>query len=866
MSAPSDNDDVARSFAEQHGLKDSVQQALSNLLKELDGDEPAPPPKRARPKRKALPEPDPGAKNRYEDLGVIGRGGMGEVRRVRDRDLGRICAMKIIKKQFLKNEEFVARFIEEAQATAQLDHPGIVPVLELGRLPDGRLYFTMQEVRGDTFGTVIKALHISSDVKGWGSIEGWTFRRAVDAFHTTCEAVAYAHSRGVIHRDIKPSNIMVGAFGEVQVMDWGLAKVFDRHGVAEEGQLGPVSTARSEDLTRATLLGTVAGTPWFMAPEQARGQVHRLGPPADVYALGAVLYSLLSGRPPYEGKVGSEVLEKVKNEPCIPLSTRQTPPLPEGLVEICAQAMNRDDQQRFPTAQGLAQAVGAWLDGERKLAQARSVVERASGLGPRVEAWKAKASMLRTEASRMLAEVEPWQPASDKQTAWSLQDQAEELERRVDQEKLEVTQTLHAALTIAPDLASAHELLAERYREEHEIAEQQRDAKDSLRAEASLRVHALALPIGSPARASHLAYLRGDGRLTLMTDPPAADVTLYSFDRKERHLVPQHTDDLGETPLVDVELPMGSYLCEIARGGRPVVLYPFALGRQEHHDAVPPGGREPHRVALPHTLEAEDCYVPAGWFWSGGDEEALDPLPRRRLWCDGFVIRRDPITNRQFMAFLNALLDAGEEERALRHAPREMGKDDDAGMLIYGFGDRGFQLVPDKDGDIWDLDWPVFNIDVDGALAYCNWQAARDGLAWRLPAELEWEKAARGVDGRFFPWGDQLDPSWCCMRESHAQRPLPAKVDAFPQDVSPYGVRGLGGNVRDICGDVFLKEGPPMARRVRVVEPEADSERFVARGGRWSGHARSARTCSRSGVARTARLSNLGFRLARSLS
>ena len=460
--------------------------------------------------------------------------------------------------------------------------------------------------------------------------------------------------------------------------------------------------------------------------------------------------------------------------------------------------------------------------------------------------------------------MEPWRPAEDKQRAWRLQDEAEELERQIEREKLEVTQTLHAALTIAPDLATAHALLAERYREEHELAERQRDSRDAARAEANLRAHALALPESHAARRDHLEYLRGDGRLTLLTDPPAARVTLYAFDRRARHLTPKLCSDPGETPLVDVSLPMGSYLCEIVRDGRPVVLYPFALGRQEHHDAVPPGCSDTHRVHLPAALSEDDCYVPAGWFWSGGDDEALDPLPRRRLWCEGFVMKRDPVTNRQYLEFLNALLSAGQRQRAVGYAPHEMGKDDEAGLLIYGLGPRGFELVPDKDGDIWDLDWPVFNVDAEGARAYASWLAARDDLPWRLPAELEWEKAARGVDGRFFPWGDQLDPSWCCMRESHAQRPLPAKVDAFPADLSPYGVRGLGGNVRDLCGDVFLKEGPPVDQRVGAPVAPGSGDRLVARGGRWSGHARSARTCSRSGVAPSARLSNLGFRLARS--
>ncbi|MCP4805311.1 MAG: SUMF1/EgtB/PvdO family nonheme iron enzyme [Proteobacteria bacterium] len=838
--------DPADTFAREHGLQDSVAAALSQLLKELAVDE---------PKKTPAPVPDPAARDRYEVLGDIGKGGMGEVRRVHDPDLKRTMAMKVIRQEMLSNAEAVARFVEEAQATAQLDHPGIVPVHELGKLSDGRLYFTMKEVHGDTFGTVIKALHVVSDADAWGSIEGWTFRRAVDAFHAACEAVAYAHSRGVVHRDIKPANIMVGSFGEVQVMDWGLAKV----GTGRPdpfSELGPVATDRSADREQATMVGTVAGTPWYMAPEQARGQVHRLGPPADVYALGAVLYTLLCGRPPYEGKDGTEVLQKVTTSFYTPLSSRTTPPLPEGLVEICERAMRRNDQERYPSAKELADALAAWLDGDRKKAQARTVVEHAQGLGPRVAAWREEAKALREQAQGLLDEVEGWRPAEDKRRAWALEDEAEALERRAEQEKLEVTQTLHAALTIAPDLASAHALLAERYREEHTRAEEARDRRGMARAEASLRAHTDALPTGHAERAAHVAYLQGDGQLTLASDPPVAEVRLFEYRLQERRLVPVLVSETLETPLVDHALPMGSYVAEIVRGDRPVVQYPLALARLQELDAG--------RVTLPEELGQDDCYVPAGWFVSGGDDEALDPLPRRRLWCAGFVMRRHPVINREYIAFLDAVAEQKGIDAALALAPREIGKDGEAGTLIYGQDAGRFRLVPDRDGDIWDLDWPVFNIDVAGARAYCAWRADEDGLAWRLPVELEWEKASRGADGRFFPWGDQLDPSWCCMRESHADRPLPATIHAFEGDVSPYGVRGMGGNVRDLCADAFKKEGLVDGDRVVLTEAGV-GDRLVARGGRWSGHARSARVCSRSGVAPTARLSNLGFRMARSL-
>ena len=211
---------------------------------------------------------------------------MGEVRKVRDLVLDRVVALKSVRAD-LTRHGLRDRFLAEVRVTAQLQHPGIVPVHELGQLPDGRPYFTMEEVRGVSLRDAICEVHEASVGGRWEqSRSGWTLRRLVDALARVCDAVAYAHSRGVLHRDLKPHNVMLGAFGEVRVVDWGLAKVTAD---ADESFI-----AAGEGVTR---VGHVAGTPCYMPPEQAFGQP--LDERADVYSLGAVLYYLMCGKAPY---------------------------------------------------------------------------------------------------------------------------------------------------------------------------------------------------------------------------------------------------------------------------------------------------------------------------------------------------------------------------------------------------------------------------------------------------------------------------------------------------------------------------------------------------------------------------------------
>ena len=333
---------------------------------------------------------------RYELKGEIARGGQGAVLRVWDADLRRELAMKVILGQAdthatggtpPTNAKSLGRFLEEAQVTGQLDHPGIVPVHELGLDRDGRVYFTMKLVRGRDLAAIFELVHEGR--------EGWTVTRALGLMLKVCEAMAYAHYKGVVHRDLKPANVMVGRFGAVYVMDWGLARLVDR----EDGKdirvrpvgLPPTLEVQSDRQQQAqdpsssplfTMDGDVVGTPAYMPPEQALGRLQEVGPRSDVYAVGAMLYHLLTGQMPYVPRGAKPnayaVWSRVQEGPPRPLA-ELAPDLPGELVAICEKAMARELAQRYASMEELAIDLRAFLEGR---------VVKAYGGGALVEARK----------------------------------------------------------------------------------------------------------------------------------------------------------------------------------------------------------------------------------------------------------------------------------------------------------------------------------------------------------------------------------------------------------------------------------------------------------------------------------------------
>ncbi len=763
---------------------------------------------------------DPPSLGRYRLTGEIGRGGMGRVLSAFDPEIGREVAIKVLHTSGpaspAEDQDRHARFLTEARVTGQLEHPGVVPVYDAGITPGGQPYLVMKRIAGRPLSQAIQADHPApSDLSP---------RRLIEAFVAVCEAVAFAHHRGVVHQDLKPDNVMIGAFGEVLVMDWGLAAL--------------------------TGSGPASGTPGYIAPERLRG-----GPPhplADQWSLGALLYALLSGVDAYPQEKIAATLRGSPEDVRLRDPDRD---IPDEIADICMRALSPRPADRFPDVAALAEAVRAYLDGRDRRTRAIEQVARADAILPQLQALQARAEALRAEAATRLSGVHPRAPVEEKLTGWALEDESARLDQQAALERVAWEQILRGALNLAPDLHEAHRRLADWYRAEVEAAERRRDSAAAERA---------VWLLGQHDRGHYRAFLRGTARLTLLTDPPGAEVLLAPLETRGRRLLPGPERSLGLAPILDLPLPPGSYRCRIVAPDRAEVTCPIHLPRAGTWDGAPPGGAPaPVYLPRPDELGPEDRYVPGGWCLLGGDPLALDALTRRAVWVDGFVMRAAPLTNRALLRFLNALVAAGRIGEAERFQPRQTQHPAhplDGLPSLRRDPDGGF-LPPGDAAPEWH-DLPACRLDLASARAIA---AAEPGGRWRLPDEAEREKAARGVDGRIYPWGDASDPAFANTASSLA---LPAlqPIAAFPLDESPYGVRGLAGNVRDWCDNRWIEAGPAADGERLIRRPAAPDADFISvRGGAWSSNAASSRSATRFGDRPAVRFVTTGVRLVRSL-
>ena len=319
---------------------------------------------------------------RYSIDGEIARGGMGSVFRGRDPDLGRPVAIKVLRTDLHNKPNMVRRFVEEAQIGGQLQHPGIVPIYEMGTFADRRPFFSMKLVKGHTLAALLESRKDPAT----------ELPRFLGIFEQIAQTMAYVHARGVIHRDLKPSNVMVGAFGEVQVMDWGLAKVLPGGATADDPPVGGsvasvLHTVRSDSHDDASVAGTVLGTPSYMAPEQARGQMEWIDERTDVFGLGSILCEILTGKPAFIGQSHREILMlTARGDLTETLKRLDTSGADQKLIELTRRCLDPEPSQRPHHAGEVNKAITAYLTGvqdrvrnaelERVKAEAMAVEER----------------------------------------------------------------------------------------------------------------------------------------------------------------------------------------------------------------------------------------------------------------------------------------------------------------------------------------------------------------------------------------------------------------------------------------------------------------------------------------------------------
>jgi serine/threonine-protein kinase len=724
--------------------------------------------------RRIRPEAGGGARvgDRYSVSGRLGEGGMGRVVSGIDHALLREVALKTIPVEKLSASR-LARFVAEARITAQLDHPGIVPVHELFFSPDGSPWYAMKRVVGESLEEVLDGLR--SGEPAFYARHHTTSLLGV--FRLACLAVAYAHSQGVIHRDLKPANLMLGDFGEVLVMDWGVACL---RGAEEERP----SVASSGPADLATTDGAWIGSPAYMAPEQIRGEPGADSPRSDVWSLGVILYEILTLRPLIAADSVARLLWLVaRGEVIRPTERAPDREIPPDIEAICLRALHKDPAQRFADAAELARAMESWLDGIGLRREAARLEEEGERALRRIRFLLPELGRRDASARRLAERLSPWESIERKRELWDAERQADESRAELERAFTDCEGLFESALSHVPQSRPARENLGELYWLRFQEAERVGDHRWMGRWAELVRRY---------AGERYGAALDGQGMLRVHCDVAGAEIALHPVQDRDGRRVEGEARPMAGLPTVDIEVAMGSWSLRASAPGRVDIRVPVRVGRQQSQSL---------RIDLPdvHAVRRGFVVIPRVEAALGGDPGALDGLPAHTVSLPPFAIARFPVTVGEYLHFL-ADLWRHDPERARFHSPRpRAGRGTRAEALWELAPDGSFSLpFVDREGALWHADQPVVSVSIDDARAYAGWLGhCVPGPRLRLPREDEWELAARGVDGRAFPWGDRFDASFCHMARSTALEPDLAPVGLVEADESPFSVRDMAGGVRE---------------------------------------------------------------------
>lgn len=773
---------------------------------------------------------------RYQKFAPLGSGGVGSVASCFDPNLGRFVALKKLHGHLREKVAERTRFVREARVMAQIEHPHVVPVHELGADADGNPYFTMKKVRGNTLADILREIRSGNRAVQ----KRYPLRYLLDGFYHIAQAVAFAHSRGIIHRDLKPSNILIGEFGEVLLVDWGLAKVVGDPADADEKS--PDSSLReNESLDQmgresVTVEGIISGTPAYMAPEQALGKVSELNGQTDIYGLGAILYEILTWQRMIHGETIREALHNVVHGTIVPPRKRAPErKIPKDIEAICLRAVARLPENRYGSVREMIQDIVNYqndfpvsvrrdspLDAAWKWCKRHRVASATIGASLTVLILAGGGLLLTRESKyrtlvgeagghrmkgaetygkmqRAWTELRQFQGQSKARTKPS---EENALEDRLKSLEYETENEFQMAIVLY-SRASAHRRSNEIREGVFEIIERRinyaflKHDFGAARRELDLvrRFVGPNFEQTTPERRERLLAFderaRGMGVLKIVTPDEAGDYSLIKFEEGYSGvLVPRRQFALPQGQTVEMSIARGSYAIQATVPRIGELRYPVHISGNPRETVV---------VGLPDKIPEGTVYIPGGPFVCGGEASRL--FREHRVDLDDFFIKRTEVTFGEYLQFWLADDGGGRADR-LRSRVRL----DPETMAFVDAWDEHGALIPQFTPQM-----PVVGIPQSGAEAYCRWLSGRLGVAIALPTAYQWEKAARGVDGREYPWGNQFVANLALLSENvHSRRqfPLFAPAGSFPADQSVYGALDMAGNVRERTSSRFEHDSP----------------------------------------------------------
>lgn len=764
---------------------------------------------------------------RFQNVKTIGIGGIGTVLSGHEASLKRDIAIKILRPAYRNKKKFLNRFIREARATAQIEHPNIVPVHELGVMGELGIYFTMKKVEGENLRTVIHKLSNGDPVY----LKKYTTNRLLEIFIAACNGVAFAHSKGIIHRDLKPANIMLGDFGEVMVMDWGLVKyIGDNHNNAGKEQPINLETNIAElgvsvD-TMATLDGSISGTPAFMAPEQAGGRINDINERSDLYSLGAILYSILTLKSsPFEEKLSTaEVLSHVVNNYFAPPRKRAPKQrISRELEAICLKAMQRKKEDRYGSVKELIHDLRNYLDNFPVSAYPEPILNRTIKLcrrrpliplvlvvsiftflsvmfghhlenSNRTESYMKNADHCINQGNIFLVRAKNTYMALNELIRQTQNENMETREMRLwaDLTRLEAEFNNQYEMAIeylsriqAIGLKSAQivsrlskiskdrlefSILTGNYTETRKLIEMLR-MRDK-------NTFKNIIENDSQLFDSTKMIIQNEGRITINSNIENVPLTIYKVNDLSSFM--PNTSAIiinGRTPLPLQKIQEGQYVILFRPSGGISIRYPIKIF---------PARTEKINIFIPESIPAGMAYVPAGQIISDDIDGLNEREHRHNIYVQGFFIRKRAVTFAEYLKFWKSLQSQTDRRKYL-------------GKYIPEGDDRNYQALWDKNGILrepFKQNWPVVGITGQAAKAYCQWVSEKNGVECRLPNSNEWEKATIGIiiknkdENRNIAYNSSLDDIIGGTDKKYV-----AKVSM--NSISLYGVSNIDNDIRE---------------------------------------------------------------------